>query len=110
MFSLTVKDKTLSYKLDGYIVTNFLITIQLYYFGEAVGKPTQSKDLHLLERFQKDPLGFDNRGGGAVIPCKFHIQCQNRLAVTKILKKFFEDYHGTERLDESNSGQQSCPF
>ena len=75
------------------------------YFTEAVAKPTQSKDLHPLERFQKYPLGFDNMGGGVVIPCKFHIQCHDRAAVTKILKRFFEDYHGTERLDESVSGQ-----
>ena len=80
------------------------------YFTEAVGKPTQGKDQHLLERFQKNPLGFDNRGGDVVIPYKFHIQCHDRVAVTKILKRFFEDYHGTERLDDSNSGQQSCPF
>ena len=80
------------------------------YFSEAVGKPTQSKDPHLLEIFQKNPLVFDNRGGGVVIPCKFHIQCHDSVTVTKILKKFFEDYHGTERFDESNSGQQSCPF
>ena len=55
-------------------------------------------------------MGFDNRGGGVVIPCKFHTQCHDRETATKTLKKFFEDYHGTERLDESNSGQQSCPF
>ena len=82
----------------------------MYVFSEAVGKPTQSKDPHLLERFQKNPLGFDNRGDGVVIPFKFHTQCHDREAVTKTLKKFFEDCHGTERLDESNSGRQSCPF
>ena len=55
-------------------------------------------------------MGFDDRGGGVVIPCKFHTQCHDRETATKTLKKFFEDYHGTERLDESNSGRQSCPF
>ena len=36
------------------------------YFSEVVGKPTQSKDPHPLERFQKNPLGFDNKGDGVV--------------------------------------------
>ena len=63
-----------------------------------------------IRKISKNPLVFDNRGGGVVIPCKFHIQCHDSVTVTKILKKFFEDYHGTERFDESNSGQQSCPF
>ena len=66
------------------------------YFSEVVGKPTQGKDPHPLERFQKNPFGFDDKG--------------DRVALTKILKRFFEDYHGNERLDESVSGQQSSPF
>ena len=80
------------------------------YFSQVVGKPTQGKEPHPLERFQKNPFGFDDKGDGVVIPGKFHIQCQDRVALTKILKRFFEDYHGNERLDESVSGQQSSPF
>ena len=68
--------------------------------------------------FRKNQHGFDRRGGGGIIPCRYIIYCYDSTfeKVRKILHESLKElkFQGTESLfmptDEDEPSRSSCPW
>ena len=77
----------------------------------SVEDPKLSKIPPPEQSFKRNPVGYDRRGGGAIIKCKYQLHCKpNRYyKVRDVIESSLKalEFQGTEKLEEK---QESCPL
>ena len=80
----------------------------------SVELPTLSRVPPPQRSFMRNETGYDRRGGGAVIRCKYVLRCYNGTydTVYKYLTDALDElsFQGEEIVENSNESPFSCPF
>jgi len=68
----------------------------------SLEKPSHSKSPDFAQSYQRKRGKHDRPGGGCVIPCKFEVECNERVKVFAIINDALKDLKGTEKIEHND--------